>query len=157
MSENSDLLKIGDFAHAAGTNLRTLRYYEELGLITPAARSRGGFRYYRPTDVNRVQLIRDLQELGLHLDRIREFLGSRLDTESRSLLIYRVRDALLEHERLLEERMRTLASQRDRVRASMEKLGVCDTCPHSPSPFNNFCEPCSRTGSSLPELLSALF
>ena len=39
MKENSELLKIGDFARVAGTNLRTLRYYEELGLLTPAARS----------------------------------------------------------------------------------------------------------------------
>lgn len=157
MRENLDLLKIGDFARLAGTNLRTLRYYEELGLITPAERSRGGFRYYRPTDVNRVQLIRDLQELGLHLDRIRELMGSRHASEDRAQLLCRVREALCEHERLLEERMRTLESQRSRIRTALDKIGTCGSCEHSPSPRNNFCEPCGRTGSSLPDLLSALF
>ena len=157
MSENAELLKIGELARLAGTNLRTLRYYEELGLFTPANRSRGGFRYYRATDMHRVQLIRDLQELGLHLDRIRELMGSRLESEDRTQLLCRVREALWEHERLLEERMRTLEGQRARIRTALGKIGTCATCEHSPTPLNNFCEPCSRTGDSLPALLSALF
>src|SRR4051812_49004365 len=79
----SSLLKIGDFARLADTNLRTLRYYEELGLLAPASRSQGGFRYYRRTDVNRVHMIRDLQELGLQLDRIRELMAARENGEER--------------------------------------------------------------------------
>lgn len=176
MTDSPNLLKIGDFARAAGTNLRTLRYYEELGLIQPATRSAGGFRYYRPTDVHRVQLIRDLQELGLHLERIRELLGQRADTEqhsepggrsdietngdgreTRESFLCRVREALFEHERLLGERMALLEAQRERVAVALNKLGACDGCPHTPTPQNNFCEPCQRTGDGLPDLLSALF
>ena len=56
--QHDHLLKIGDFAKLADTNLRTLRYYEELGLLTPAERSDGGFRHYRATDVNRVRAIK---------------------------------------------------------------------------------------------------
>lgn len=157
MKDQVELLKIGDFAQLAGTNLRTLRYYEELGLLTPAARSQGKFRYYRPTDVNRVRFIRDLQELGLHLDSIRELAGPRLESESREAFLGRVREALLEHERLLDERRRDLEEQRDRVSAALERLAVCDSCPHSPSPENNHCEPCAKIGTQLPDLLSALF
>jgi hypothetical protein len=47
MTQARKLLKIGAFAELAGTNLRTLCYYEEVGLLQPAARSSGGFRYYR--------------------------------------------------------------------------------------------------------------
>ena len=65
MNRPDELLKIGAFAELAGTNLRTLRYYEEIGLLEPALRSRGRFRYYRPTDLNRVRMIRNLQDLGL--------------------------------------------------------------------------------------------
>ena len=126
MRNGSELLKIGDFARLAGTNLRTLRYYEELGLITPAARSQGGFRYFRPTDVNRVQLIRDLQELGLHLDRIGELVGTRLEVEDRSSLFCRVRQALIEHERLLIERVQMLDAQRGQVRAALDKAIVAN-------------------------------
>ena len=91
MTSNNDLLKIGDFARTADTNLRTLRYYEELGLLAPAKRSQGGFRYYRRTDVNRVRMIRDLQELGLHLDRIRDLIAGRRDGENHDRFAGRVR------------------------------------------------------------------
>ncbi|MDP6538404.1 MAG: MerR family transcriptional regulator [Planctomycetota bacterium] len=157
MSENNGLLKIGDFAEAANTNLRTLRYYEELGLLTPASRSAGGFRYYRPTDVHRVLLIRSLQELGLHLDRIRDLMGSREALEGRRELLERTRRALGEHLELLEKRRRVLDEQSGSVRSALDKLDACDGCEHSPGPENNYCEPCTRTGTALPDLLSALF
>lgn len=157
MTPRSEQLKIGDFARLAGTNLRTLRYYEELGLIAPASRSTGGFRYYRPTDINRVRMIRDLQDLGLHLDRIRELLGGLQETIDRREYMCRVRGALQEHERLLGERMELLERQRSRVAEALAKVDICDECPYTPAADNNRCEPCLRTGDQLPEHLSALF
>lgn len=152
-----DLLKIGDFARLAETNLRTLRYYEELGLLSPAQRSVGGFRYYRRTDINRVRLIHDLQQLGLHLDRIRELISSRAADEARVHFLERVRTALEEQDRLLRERMAALEEQRRKVALALSKVGHCHTCAHTPHTENNFCEPCVTTGERLPEHLSALY
>jgi len=157
MTSTANLLKIGDFARAAETNLRTLRYYEELGLITPAQRSRGGFRYYRATDVNRVQMIRDLQDLGLHLDRIRELIAARAAGEARESFLERVRTTLEEQDRLLSERLRALEGQRSRVASALRKTAECRHCTHSPGHENNFCEPCATTGERLPDHLSALY
>lgn len=169
MNASPDLLKIGEFAKLAETNLRTLRYYEELGLLVPAARSSGGFRYYRATDINRIHMIRDLQDLGLHLDRIRELISTReaLGTLpgsgqngmpcERSDFIRRVRAALVEHDRLLAERVAALGEQRDKVAQALSKIEECKNCTHTPSPENNFCEPCAKDGSSLPGHISALF
>jgi DNA-binding transcriptional MerR regulator len=157
MSTTPELLKIGDFARFAQTNLRTLRYYEELGLLAPASRSAGGFRYYRRTDINRVRMIRDLQELGLHLDRIRELIAARSAGETRERFFDRIREALGEHDRLLGERMLALQEQRKKVAQAMHKLGECRHCTHSPHAENNFCEPCATTGEELPSLLSALY
>jgi MerR family transcriptional regulator, repressor of the yfmOP operon len=54
---------------------RTLRYYEEVGLLTPSGRSPGGARHYTDDDLLRIKHIRRLQNLmGLDLDRIRVFL-----------------------------------------------------------------------------------
>jgi DNA-binding transcriptional MerR regulator len=156
-SDGSSLLKIGDFARLADTNLRTLRYYEELGLFTPASRSQGGFRYYRRTDVNRVHMIRDLQELGLHLDRIRELMAARENGEEREHFLGRVRHVLEEQDRMLEQRMLTLAAQRKKVAQALHKVGECRHCAHFPRLDNNFCEPCITTGEALPDHLSALF
>lgn len=160
------LMKIGDFARLADTNLRTLRYYEELGLLRAAARSKGGFRYYRATDANRLGLIRDLQELGLSLEAIRELLDTRppeggrppeSDRQARAAFFARVRRALAEQERLLAERIEQLEAQRGRIRAARLQVGQCEACVHTPGEHNNHCEPCCVTGQPLPDAVSALY
>lgn len=152
------LLKIGEFAKLAGTNLRTLRYYEELGLLTPALRSDGGFRHYRPTDVNRVRAIQFLQDLGLALERIGDLLDVRVvDGGERAAWVSRMRSTLTEHERLIDERIDTLEDQKRGVSDAFAKLDLCIDCEHTPSADNNFCDPCQRTGDPLPDFLSALF
>lgn len=157
MHSHHDLLKIGDFARVADTNLRTLRYYEELGLLTPASRSQGGFRYYRATDVNRVRMIRDLQELGLHLERIRELLAARAAEEPREQYFARVRLALEEQDRLLAQRTAAIEEQRRKVAQALHKIGECRHCVQMPGLDNNYCEPCTTTGERLPQHLSALY
>lgn len=157
MTEHDHLLKIGEFARLAGTNLRTLRYYEELGLMRPAQRSEGGFRYYRRTDLNRLNMIRSLQELGLALERIGELLDTRAAGLSRSEFLERVRRALAEQDRLIAERVVALEVQRAKLAAATDKLATCAACEHSPRLDNNFCEPCRHSGEALPEHLSALF
>jgi len=154
---DKDALKIGEFARLADTNLRTLRYYEELGLLRPSYRSAGGFRYYRRTDVNRVQLIRDLQELGLQLEQIRDLIAVREPESNRDQFVARVREALTVHSQLLLERLTALQEQQGKVDKALEKLARCEDCEHSPAPANNHCEPCVRTGEPLPDILSALF
>lgn len=157
MDETIELLKIGDFARLAGTNLRTLRYYEELGLLAPATRSQGGFRYYRRTDLNRLNMIRDLQGLGLPLDRIRDLMATREVIERRDQFLARVREALREQDRLLQERVQELEDQRKGIAKAVGKLHECENCVHAPGSGNNFCEPCSMTGQALPPAISALF
>lgn len=157
MTTQDGLLKIGDFARIAGTNLRTLRYYEEIGLLVPASRSQGGFRYYRGTDLNRLNMVRDLQELGLHLDRIRELMSTRESSGSREGFLTRVRAALAEQDRLLAERSLALEAQRERIAQALSKIRECENCRHMPDDKNNHCEPCLLTGQALPATVSALF
>ncbi len=157
MNSTNGLLKIGDFAKLANTNLRTLRYYEELGLLQPATRSQGGFRYYRESEIHRVALIHHFQALGLHLDRIRELMASRAAGEEREVYLARVRDVLQEHDKLLSQKVAVLEAQRAKVSQAVHKLNECRYCKHSPTPENNHCEPCVTTGESLPEFLSALY
>jgi MerR family transcriptional regulator, repressor of the yfmOP operon len=66
-----ELLSIGAAAALSGVSERALRYYQELGLITPCARTPGGLRRYSEDDLARVARIRELQTLlGLNLDEI---------------------------------------------------------------------------------------
>jgi DNA-binding transcriptional MerR regulator len=65
------LLGIGAAAERAGVSQRALRYYQQLGLITPCGCTPGGMRRYSEADLARVARIRQLQELlGLNLDEI---------------------------------------------------------------------------------------
>lgn len=67
-------LSIGKLAEIASTKVQTIRYYEEIGLITPSARSEGGHRLYESQDVKRLKFVRHARELGFGIDEIRELL-----------------------------------------------------------------------------------
>jgi DNA-binding transcriptional MerR regulator len=159
-----ELLKIGDFAKLAGTNLRTLRYYEEIGLLQPASRSTGGFRYYRSEDLDRLRMVTSLQGLGLELARIRELMdtrpaegGTSANPSWRKDFMARVHQALCAQVSLIDERICTLGAQRDDLCRALDKLTECSVCGHSPSADNNFCHPCQVDGKAVPPGLSALF
>jgi DNA-binding transcriptional MerR regulator len=155
--EAQGLVKIGDFARLAGTNLRTLRYYEEIGLLRPAARSPGGFRYYRHEDLDRLAMVASLQQLGLELARIRELMDTRAEGRTRIEFVARVRKALEEQGNLIDERMAALTRQRNGLDQALTKLDQCASCTHVPAPGNNFCHPCQLDGKAVPVDLSALF
>lgn len=74
-------MRIGEVAERTGLSLRTIRYYGEVGLVEPSARSRGGFRLYTEEDVERLQLIKRMKPLDFSLDQTRELLEAldRLD------------------------------------------------------------------------------
>jgi MerR family transcriptional regulator, repressor of the yfmOP operon len=70
-------LQIGEVAERTGVTQRTLRFYEEKGLLKPPSRMDGGFRLYSEEDVKRVQKIRRLQELlGTSLAEIKEMVDA---------------------------------------------------------------------------------
>lgn len=69
------LLKIGDIAATSGLSVKTIRYYEEIGLLVPTvARSASGYRLFDPAVVERLAFIKRAQSLGLSLMEIREIL-----------------------------------------------------------------------------------
>ncbi|OWY63067.1 hypothetical protein B7486_55090 [cyanobacterium TDX16] len=71
-------MQIRELAERAGVSTRTLRYYEEKGLLEPA-RSANGYRQYGAEDVERVRRIRFLLAAGINTDMAREVLPCMLD------------------------------------------------------------------------------
>jgi DNA-binding transcriptional MerR regulator len=82
--------RIGEVAEELGVSTRTLRYYEELGLVSPSSYSEGGSRRYGDADRQRLLRIRELQAImGFNLEEIREILHAddrlaELSTEYRT-------------------------------------------------------------------------
>ncbi|SCL14444.1 DNA-binding transcriptional regulator, MerR family [Micromonospora nigra] len=99
------LMQIGEVAERTGLSLRTIRYYEEVGLVVPSARSQGGFRLYTDADVDRLQVVKRMKPLEFTLEQMRDLLAivDRLSTD--------VRQGRAEREELLD----TLAGYREAV------------------------------------------
>ncbi|MDN5570610.1 MAG: HEAT repeat domain-containing protein [Propionibacteriaceae bacterium] len=97
----SEWLRIGEVARRAGLTLRTLRHYDDLGLLVPSGRSSGDYRMYSPDDLRRLLAIQHLKSLGLGLPEI----AAALDDPD-----FDAADALARHIALVEER---LAAERE--------------------------------------------
>ncbi len=70
-------LQIGEVAERTGVTQRTLRFYEEKGLLKPPTRMEGGFRLYSEADIHRVERIKSLQQLlGFTLAEIKEMVNA---------------------------------------------------------------------------------
>jgi DNA-binding transcriptional MerR regulator len=70
-------MRIGRFAGCAGVNAKTIRYYEQIGLLPAPKRAGNGYRVYGEEDLGRLTFIRAARRLGLSLDSIREILAFR--------------------------------------------------------------------------------
>lgn len=70
------LMQIGEVATRVGLSLRTLRHWDEVGLVVPSARSAGGFRLYTEPDVQRLILAKTLKPLDFTLEQTRELLAT---------------------------------------------------------------------------------
>jgi MerR family copper efflux transcriptional regulator len=68
--------QIGQVAELTGLSVRTLRHWEESGLVTPSARTAGGFRLYTDGDVERLRTIRRMKPLGFTLEEMKQLLAS---------------------------------------------------------------------------------
>ncbi|GGJ90876.1 hypothetical protein GCM10010123_20900 [Pilimelia anulata] len=69
------LLRIGELAHRAGVSPRTIDHYTQLGLLTPADRSAGGFRLYPPESIELIKTIRTAEANGISLDQLARALA----------------------------------------------------------------------------------
>jgi MerR family copper efflux transcriptional regulator len=72
----ADVHQIGEVAERTGLSLRTVRYYEEQGLVRPAKRTDGGFRLYRESEIARLERIKEMKPLGFTIQEMRELLDA---------------------------------------------------------------------------------
>jgi MerR family transcriptional regulator, copper efflux regulator len=78
------LHQIGQVADRVGVSLRTVRYYEEQGLLVPETRTSGGFRLYSDDQIERLELIKQMKPLGFTVEETRALLEARDALHNRS-------------------------------------------------------------------------
>jgi DNA-binding transcriptional MerR regulator len=97
------LLKMGEFARLTGVPAKTLRFYDELGLVEPSVRTAAGYRLYGPEEAAQLTFVKRAKLLGLSLEEIKE-LTDLIEEGSRGKVISRLEEVL--ESRLAESEQR---------------------------------------------------
>lgn len=122
------LLSSGDLARACGTTVRTVRFYEEAGLVEPVSRSDGGHRLYATSQVARLQLIIDLREASLSLQDIKDLF--ELKRHASSSLEASERMTSMLHARIddLQSKIAVLRRLREELAQMVSMIRECGAC-----------------------------
>jgi len=116
-------LQIGEVAERTGVTQRTLRFYEEKGLLRPPTRMDGGFRLYSEDDVTRVEHIRQLQNLlGVTLAEIKEMVDAE-EVLQELKAQYRPEADVSEKRRQLQKAIDVVTRQHGIVSQKAEQMG----------------------------------
>jgi MerR family transcriptional regulator, repressor of the yfmOP operon len=121
-------LRIGQVAELTGTTPRTIRYYEEIGLLRAAAsRERGSHRLYEPADVERLQEVLRLKRLlGLSLEELRELSAEEAARAARLREWHGGVEDPVRRREILEEGLHYTERQLDLVRRRREELDALE-------------------------------
>lgn len=114
-------LTIGALASQTSSNVPTIRYYEQIGLIPAAQRAPNGHRYYREADLKRLLFIKRCRDFGFPIEQVRNMVslfedGDRACVEVRDLAQVQ-----------LDEVRNKIAEMRELERSLTEFVGSCDT------------------------------
>lgn len=107
-------MNVGDAARLSGLPAKTIRYYEDIGLIIPA-RAGNGYRDYSSDDIHRLSFLGRARGLGFSIEDCRQLMALYRD---RSRASHDVREIALSHVAAIEEKVRELQS----MRATLQKL-----------------------------------
>jgi DNA-binding transcriptional MerR regulator len=151
-----DLVKIGDLARLAEVTPRTVRFYEDLGLIEPASRSVGGFRLYGVEQADRLRALLRLKEVGFSLDDIRAYRDLAQHGEVAFTVMGRLRDRISEGARQLRQRIGRLQEALIDLEHTATTLEACHGCDRKI--YDRACHDCWKqlAGGTLPDGLKAV-
>ena len=123
-ASSKELARVGEVAERLGVSPRTIKYYEELGLVEPEARSPGGFRLYGEEDVLRLERILRMKGMGYSLAAIRELLAVRdaAREADKATILATVAERLKDREREVTARIRRMQEDLKRAEALREEL-----------------------------------
>ena len=151
------LLQVGDIAKASGKTVRAIHLYEELGLLRPHARSKGRYRLYDETALERVRWIGKLHDPGLlsshEFSEVVTWEGRAVGPRAKMASLRALYRQKLAETRAQIEHLETLERE---LTASLAYLETCDTC--DPAEIVRACSACGHhdKGEPEPELVAGI-
>jgi len=121
-------MRIGELAAQAGISTKAIRYYEQIGILIPPARTASGYRSYDEAALGRLGFVRAAQAVGLTLGEIRQVIAFRDNGQAPCA---HVSDLLQRHAAELDARIRELQQLRGELRQLAERAATLDPeqCP----------------------------
>lgn len=119
-------MRIGELAERTGLSLRTIRFYEEVGVLAPAPRTKGGFRLFTDSDLQRLLLVRQMKPLGFSVEEMRDLLAA-VDRLAASTAEPARSEAMLlvrGYQARIDERAAVLREQSGQAQKFAEDLGA---------------------------------
>ncbi|NJC21043.1 DNA-binding transcriptional MerR regulator [Arthrobacter pigmenti] len=115
-------MHIGELADATGLSLRTIRHYDELGLLPDTTRTEGGFRLFTQSDLERLLVIRSMKPLGFTLEEMAELLDvvDRLSADGGNADLRAKLDRYIEEARIKRDKLALKLKQADQF---IDELG----------------------------------
>jgi DNA-binding transcriptional MerR regulator len=138
------LIKVGDLARRTGKTVRAIHLYEELGLLTPPIRSKGGFRMYSGDGVKRIEWIQKLQDMGFSLTEIKAFLRVWEESATAPDAMATVREIFSDKLHETKETIARLSRLAEELTESLSYLERCRSC--SPNLGQGECCSCENHG-----------
>lgn len=143
-TERTATLKIGELARISGVTNKSIRYYEERGLLEPAARTESGYRLYGAEEAARLEFIQRAKLLGLSLEKVRELVvlaarrnGGEIVPRLEEILEARLGEA--------EQEMRELTAFRENLLYYRERVSGRASAEFSSGEETSFCD-CMEAG-----------
>ncbi len=151
------LLTTGDMARLSGSTLRTVRFYEEAGILVPQHRTDGGHRLFSAWELKKLALVTDLRAAGFSLDSIKELLDLKDSASSGSDAAQRLLARLGAQLETITERLTVLERVRNSLASACEYVERCSDCTQSEL-FPKRCAECDNfNGDDLPSAFGVLW
>jgi MerR family transcriptional regulator, repressor of the yfmOP operon len=122
--EGEEITPIGDLAIALGLTTRTIRYWEEVGIVESVQRSDGATRGFTPYYVRRLKFIMKLKELGLTIKEMQDLYAAYGEAKQTERMVPRLVEILDEHIDKIDEKVSKLTSLRKEIVAYRQQLGA---------------------------------
>ncbi len=138
VGEGETLLTTGDMARLSNSTLRTVRFYEQEGLIEPVPREDGEHRYFARDELHKLQLAVDLREAGLSIQAIKELFALKKDAGSPAEATRRMSGVLEAQIQEMQRKIATLRRLREELASVVSVISECRECCQ----VDRFPEPC---------------
>jgi DNA-binding transcriptional MerR regulator len=142
MAAQEKTLSLKEMVKRSGATPRTIRFYEEVGLIRPVGRTPGGHRLYSERELEKLSFVADLRDAGLSIEEIKELFDLRRLTSGAREASVQVAQRLNEKIEELRRRMAVLGRLRDEFASSVDIFQhTCSECRHPPG--REVCDVCT--------------